>query len=47
VELLMPVQTAPPGPPREASIFDELFASLGEADADDAYLKEAVDWVQQ
>jgi hypothetical protein len=42
-ELLMPLQTAPPGPPREASVFDELFASLGDSDVDDAYLKEAVD----
>jgi hypothetical protein len=43
VEILIPIQTAPPPPPREASVFDELFASLGEADVDDAYLKEAVD----
>jgi len=42
-EILLPIQTAPPGPPREASVFDELFAGLGEADIDDAYLKEAVD----
>jgi hypothetical protein len=42
-ELVMPVQTAPPGPLREASIFDALFTSLGEADIDDAYLTEAVD----
>jgi hypothetical protein len=42
-ELLLPLQTAPPPPPREASIFDDLFARLGDADIDDAYLKEAVD----
>lgn len=42
-EILLPVQTAPPGPPREASVFDELFAGIGDADVDDAYLKEAVD----
>ena len=39
-ELLLPLQTAPPPPPRQASIFDELFARLGDADIDDAYLKE-------
>jgi hypothetical protein len=42
-ELLLPVQTAPPGPAREASVFDAVFSSLGDADIDDAYLKEAVD----
>lgn len=41
-DLLLPLQTAPP-PVMEASIFDELFARLGETDIDDAYLKEAVD----
>jgi hypothetical protein len=41
-ELVLPLQTAPP-PTKDASTFDELFASLGEADVDDAYLKEAVD----
>ena len=38
----MPLQTAAP-PSKDASTFDELFASLGDADVDDAYLKEAVD----
>lgn len=42
-ELLLPVQTAPPPTPRESTIFDELFSRLGDADIDDAYLKEAVD----
>lgn len=41
-DLLLPLQTAPPVA-KDASTFDELFASLGDADADDAYLKEAVD----
>lgn len=41
-ELLLPLQTAAP-PSKDASTFDELFASLGDADVDDAYLKEAVD----
>jgi hypothetical protein len=42
-EILLPLQTAPPPPPRETSVFDEMFASLGDADVDDAYLKEAID----
>lgn len=41
-ELLLPLQTAPP-PANEATVFDELFVRLGDVDADDAYLKEAVD----
>jgi hypothetical protein len=41
-DVILPLQTAPP-PLKETSIFDELFASLGETDIDDAYLKEAVD----
>lgn len=40
-ELRLPLQTAPPS--KDVSTFDELFASLGDADVDDAYLKEAVD----
>lgn len=41
-DLLLPLQTAPP-PAKDASTFDEMFASLGDADTYDAYLKEAVD----
>jgi hypothetical protein len=43
-EILLPLETVPPAAAsKPASLFDGLFAKLDQADADDAYLKEAVD----
>lgn len=41
-DILLPLQTAAP-PAKKTTIFDGIFASLGETDVDDAYLKEAID----